>query len=48
MQGVDVLHTIAVLTVAYLFIRGLQALTEHYAPGSGAVKAERFLFGGPS
>jgi hypothetical protein len=38
---------VAGITVAFLFIRGLQALTEHYAPGSGAVKAERFLYGGP-
>jgi len=47
MQGVDVLHAVATITIAFLFIRALQALTEHYAPGTGAVKAERFLYGGP-
>lgn len=48
MQGIDVLHTVAVLTLAFLFIRGAQALSEHYLPGSGANDAARFLFGGPS
>ena len=47
MQGVDVLHIVAGITVGFLFIRGLQLLTEHYFPGSGAVKAERFIYGGP-
>lgn len=46
-QGVDVLHAVAALTLAFLFVRGLQLLTEHYAPGSGAVAAERFLYGAP-
>lgn len=46
-QGVDVLHLVAGVTLAFLFIRGLQLLTEHYAPGSGAVQAERFLYGAP-
>ena len=48
MQGVDVLHLIAGLTLAFLFIRGAQALSEHYFPGSGANSAARFLYGGPS
>lgn len=48
MQGIDVVHAIAGITLAFLFIRGLQALTEHYFPGSGAVQAERFLYGGPA
>jgi hypothetical protein len=47
-QGIDVVHTIAVLTLAFLFIRGAQALMEHYFPDSGANYTARFLFGGPS
>ena len=47
MQSVDVLHLVAGVTLAFLFIRGLQLLTEHYAPNSGAVLAERFLYGAP-
>jgi hypothetical protein len=47
-QGIDVVHSIAALTLAFLFIRGAQALTEHYFPESGPVYAARFLFGGPS
>lgn len=47
-QGVDVIHTVAAITIGLLFIRGLQLLTEHYFPGSGACKAERFLYGGPN
>lgn len=42
------LHFIAGLTLALLVIRGAQALTEHYFPGSGLVPAERFIYGGPS
>lgn len=48
MQGIDVLHTIAAMTLAFLFIRGAQALGEHYFPGSGANDTARFLYGGPS
>jgi hypothetical protein len=48
MQGIDVLHAIAVLTLALLFVRGAQALMEHYFPDSGANFTARFLFGGPS
>lgn len=48
MQGVDVLHVVAAITVGFLFIRGVQLLTEHYFPGSGACQAERFLWGGPN
>lgn len=48
MQGIDVAHAIAVLTLAFLFIRGGQALMEHYFPDSGANYTARFLFGGPS
>ena len=36
------------LTLAFLVIRGLQALQEHYFPGSGSVTVARFLYGGPS
>jgi hypothetical protein len=46
-QGIDVVHTIAALTLAFLFIRGGQALLEHYFPETGPVYAGRFLFGGP-
>jgi hypothetical protein len=46
-QGIDVVHTIAALTLAFLFIRGLQLLTEHYFPGSGPAQVETFLFGRP-
>jgi hypothetical protein len=48
MQGIDVLHMIAGMTLAFLLIRGSQALGEHYFPESGALDAARFLFGGPS
>jgi hypothetical protein len=47
-QGIDVLHFIAAWTLALLFIRGAQALSEHYFPGSGANTTARFLYGGPS
>jgi hypothetical protein len=47
MQGVDVLHLVAGVTLAFLFIRGIQLLTHHYAPGSGAAMAEDFLYGRP-
>ena len=47
-HGVDVIHSLAVITLALLFARGIQVLTEHYFPDSGAVMAERFLWGGPS
>jgi hypothetical protein len=43
----DVVHELAVLALAFLFIRGLQALGEHYFPDSEANVAARFLFGGP-
>lgn len=47
MHSVDVVHAAAVLTVALLVIRGLQALAEHYFPDSEAVAAARFIYGGP-
>jgi hypothetical protein len=47
MQGIDVLHSVAVLTLALVFVRGAQALAEHYFPGSGANTAARFIYGGP-
>ena len=46
-QSVDVIHAAAVLTVALLVIRGLQAIAEHYFPESEAVAAARFIHGGP-
>lgn len=46
-QGIDIAHEIAVLTLAFLVIRGGQALLEHYFPSSGAVPTARFLYGGP-
>lgn len=48
MHGVDVIHSLAVITLALLFARGIQVLTEHYFPDSGAVMAERFIWGGPN
>lgn len=47
MQGVDIAHAVAVITLAFLGIRGGQALLEHYFPESGAVTAARFIYGGP-
>lgn len=47
MHTVDVVHAAAVLTVALLVIRGLQAIAEHYFPDTEAVAAGRFIFGGP-
>lgn len=46
-QGVDVLHIIAGLTLAFLFIRGFQALAAHYVPDSGPAKVADFLYGRP-
>jgi hypothetical protein len=43
----DVVHAIAVLTIAFVAIRGFQALAEHYFPNSEAVVAGRFIYGGP-
>lgn len=47
MQSIDVIHAAAVLTVALVVIRGLQALAEHYFPDSEAAAAARFIYGGP-
>jgi hypothetical protein len=47
MHSVDVVHAAAVLTVALLAIRGVQALVEHYFPSSDAAAAARFIYGGP-
>lgn len=47
MHSVDVIHAAAVLTVALLVIRGLQAVAEHYFPDSEGVVAARFIYGGP-
>lgn len=47
MQGVDIAHAVAVLTLAFVAIRGGQAVLEHYFPSSGAVTAARFIYGGP-
>lgn len=48
MQGVDLLHTAAILTLTLIVIRGAQAIGEHYFGNSGAVTAARFIYGGPS
>lgn len=48
MQGVDLLHFVAGLTLALIVIRGGQAIAEHYFPDSGAVTTARFVYGGPS
>jgi hypothetical protein len=45
--GVDVVHEIAVLAIAFLVIRGAQALAEHYFPSAEPTAVARFLFGGP-
>lgn len=47
MHSVDVVHAAAVLTVALLVIRGVQAIMEHYFPDSEAAAAARFIYGGP-
>lgn len=47
MHSVDVLHEIAALLVALFVIRGIQAIGEHYFPGSDPVAVGRFLVGGP-
>lgn len=47
MNSIDVIHAAAVLTVALLVIRGLQAAAEHYFPQSEGTAAARFIFGGP-
>lgn len=47
MHSIDVVHEIAVLAIAFTFIRGLQALYEHYFPGTDPAAVGRFLFGGP-
>lgn len=48
MHGVDVLHEIAAISIALFVIRGLQALGEHYFPGTQPTAVGRYLFGGPS
>lgn len=47
MHSVDVIHSAAVLTVALLVIRGVQAIAEHYFPNNEGVAAARFIYGGP-
>ena len=47
MHTVDVVHAFAVLTVALLFARFVQAIAEHYFPNSEGVVAARFIYGGP-
>lgn len=46
MHSVDVVHLAAGLTLALVFIRGVQAITEHYFPGSEPAAVMRFLYGG--
>jgi hypothetical protein len=46
-HAVDVVHALAVLTVALLAARFLQAIGEHYFPDSEALTAARFIYGGP-
>lgn len=48
MHSIDVVHEIAALTIAFVVIRALQALAEHYFPGSEPTAVGRFIFGGPS
>ena len=48
MHSIDVVHEIAVLALAFVFIRTLQALAEHYFPNSQPAAVGRFIFGGPS
>lgn len=47
MHAVDVVHALAVLTVALLAARFVQAIGEHYFPESDATTAARFIYGGP-
>jgi len=46
MHAIDVVHAAAVVTAALLAIRVMQALAEHYFPGSEATVAARFIYGG--
>ena len=48
MHSIDVLHEVAALTLALVVVRGIQALAEHYFPGSQPTQVGRFIFGGPS
>lgn len=45
--AIDVVHEVAVLALAFTFIRGLQAMAEHYFPNSDPAAVARYLFGGP-
>jgi hypothetical protein len=47
MQTIDVLHAAAVLTLALVLIRAIQAVLEHYAPEAGPTVAMRYIYGGP-
>lgn len=47
MHSTDVVHALAVLTIAMLVARGLMAIAEHYFPDSEGVAAARFIYGGP-
>lgn len=47
MHTIDVVHGLAVLTVALLAARFLQAIAEHYFPDSEGTAAARFIYGGP-
>lgn len=47
MHTVDVLHLGAGVLLALLFLKGLQAIGEHYFPSSEGVAAARFILGGP-
>jgi hypothetical protein len=46
-HSIDVIHEVAVLTIALVAIRGLQAIAEHFFPDSEAAAAARFIYGGP-
>lgn len=47
MHTVDVLHAVAVLTLALVAVRGFQAFAEHYFPESEGTAVARFIYGGP-
>lgn len=47
MHSVDVIHAVALLTIALFAVRCAQAIGEHYFPDSDAATAGRFIYGGP-
>lgn len=47
MHTVDLVHEAALLLVALTFLRGVQALAEHFTGDNAATGAARYILGGP-